>query len=581
MEISTFASAPAINQSKLPFAVSKAKIEAWLHDLPDQDAYASCKEIFYALQTINNKDLPVKKVALAMEVIGNYLNVFARPIERKFIDAGFPLNEEESNHLSLLVWTYCELAKGFAFCISEKHFSAEDNAFLIYSGLKYLGNALLYVSMGYEAPFKGFWKLCFQYYQLAKQLELLEKTISRNSVLLGTINRKFRQILCFYHCGSNQLQPREMKTVFQFLNGYAEQAAIRSTIKQKQARYYLAFDTRQDHPPSRLIDISQSDAENIRYFSTINVAKAIHHDIQEQPVGTDILHSVKISLLNKILKTLSMSQSRKFTRIDEDKIEFGLMGFDDSVHYLRNTNHAPSSPDEVEITEYDPRIAGIWTAPNLELLPEGEEMVQKMWNTLKKDICHDQKINQIFTTRKNIASNDNIWSAGTQTRKQDDSVKLGEFNVKNSSINGYGMMLKNGHQVKTNINDLIGFTNNEDNRIEIGLIRRICKTKHGGISFGIELMALEAKAICISRQHNHEKTEWALFLPGIKTLNKPDSIMFSSNQFAPGDFICLHQGIEKIYCRLNKLLHKTEDISHVEVYYPATSSASASNSSQR
>lgn len=580
MEISTFASAPLANQTKLPFAVSKTKIEAWLHELPEQDAYSSCKEIFYALQTINSKDLPVKKVALAMEVIGNYLDVFARPIEQKFIDVGFPLNEEESNHLSLLVWTYSELAKGFAFCVSEKQFSAEENAFIIYSGLKYLGNTLLYVSMGYEAPFKGFWKLSYQFYQLAKQLDLLEKNISRNSILLGTINRKFRQILCFYHCGSNQLQPREMKIIYQFLNGYAEQAAIRSKIKQKQASYYLAFDISQDHPPARLIDISESEAENIRYFSTINVAKAIFHDIQEQPVGTDILHSVKISLLNIILKSLSMSQSRKFTRVQEDKAEYGLMGFDDSIHFLRNTK-STNSPDKVEITEYDARIAGIWSAPNMELLPEGEEMVQKMWNTLKKDIHHDQKINQIFTTQKNIACNDNIWSVTMQSKKQDNSLKLGEFTIKNSSINGYGMMLKNGHQVRTNINDLIGFTNNEDNRIEIGLIRRICKTKHGGISFGIELMALEAQAICISKQHNHEKTEWALFLPGIKTLNKPDSIMFSSNQFAPGDFICLHQGIEKIYCRLNKLLHKTDDISHVEVYYPATSSANASNSSQR
>ncbi len=580
MEISTFASAPVISQTKLPFAISKAKIEAWLHELPEQDAYSSCKEIFYTLQTLNNKDLPVKKVALAMEVVGNYLDFFARPIEQKFIDVGFPLNEEESDHLALLVWSYCELAKGFAFCVSEKYFSADDNAFLIYSGLKYLGNALLYVSMGYEAPFKGFWKLNYQFYQLAKQLNLLEKNISRNNTLLGTINRKFRQILCFYHCGSNQLQPREMKIIFQFLNGYAEQVTIRSKINKKQASYYLAFDTSQDHPPARLIDISNSDIENIRYFSTIKAAKAIFHDIQEQPVGTDILYSVKISLLNKMLKTFSMNQSRKFTRVNEDKIEFGLMGFDDSIHYLRNSK-STSSPDDVEITEYDARIAGIWTAPNLELLPEGEEMVQKMWNTLKKEIPHDQKINQIFTTRKNIASNDNIWSTGTKSIKQDDSVKLGEFNVKNSSINGYGLMLKNGHQVRTNINDLIGFTNNEDNRIEIGLIRRICKTKHGGISFGIELMALEAKAICISKQHNHDKTEWALFLPGIKTLNKPDSIMFNSNQFAPGDFICLHQGIEKIYCRLNKLLHKTDDISHVEVYYPATSSASASSSSQR
>jgi hypothetical protein len=196
-----------------------------------------------------------------------------------------------------------------------------------------------------------------------------------------------------------------------------------------------------------------------------------------------------------------------------------------------------------------------------------------MWNTLKTGVAHDKKINQIFTTRKNITSSDNIWSVTGNSATKDDSVNFGEFVVNNSSINGYSMMLKNGHQVRTNIDELIGFTNNEDERIEIGLIRRINKAPNGGINFGIEIMALEAQALCISKQHKLTETFWALFLPGIKSLNKPDSIMFSSNTFALGDVICLHQGVDKIYCRLNKLLHETADIRHIELHYPTPSSS--------
>ena len=572
MEISTFASAPTVNQLKLPFTVSKSKIEAWLHNLPGEEAYSSCAQLLNTLQILNSKDLRGQKRFVAMEAIGNYLDVFINPIEKKFIDAGFPLNQEEADHIALIIWTYGELAKGFSLCVSEKQLSSDENGLAIYNGLKALANVLLYISMAYESPYKGFWKLYYLLYQQAKQLDLLESDIYQNSILLGRIDQVFKQNLCFFHCGSNQLRPKEMKTIYQFLSDYGEKALIRAKITQKQAIYYTAFDVSQDLPPAKLINISKSKPGNIRYFSPINVAKAIDHDIQNQPAGTDIMNSVKITLLHKILKTLSLTQSRKFSRVKEDKSEYGVIGFNDSVQYLRNSE-SKTSPDEMVVTEYDPRIAGIWTEPSLEMLPEGEELVQKMWNTLKTGFEHDKKINQIFTTRKNIASSDSIWSVTGKSNTQDDSVKFGEFSVNNSSINGYSMMLKNGYQVRTNINELIGFTNNEDDRIEIGLIRRINKTPKGGINFGIELMALESQALCISKQHKLNDTFWALFLPGIKSLNKPDSIMFSSNIFASGDFICLHQGINKIYCRLNKLLHETAEIRHVELHYPTPSSS--------
>ncbi len=576
MEISAFASAPAVTQLKLPFTVSKAKIEAWLHGLPSQEAYSSCAHLLNTLQILNSKELQNQKRLMAMEAIANYLDVFIKPIEKKFIDAEFPLNQEEADHIALTIWTYGELAKGYSLSVSEKKLSSDENALAIYSGLRSLGCALLYVSMTYELPYKGYWKLYYHLYHQAQRLNLLEGDVLQNSIFLGRIDRIFKQILSFYHCGSNQLQPKEMKTIYQFLNEYGEKALIRTKINQKQATFYTAFDISQDLAPAKLINISKSKPDNIRYFSGINVAKAIEHDIQRQPSGTDILSSVKISLLRKVLKTLSLTQSRKFTRVKESKSEYGVIGFSDSVQFLRKSKNK-TSPEETTITEYDPRIAGIWTEPNLELLPEGEELVQKMWNTLKTGVQHDKRINQIFSTRKNIASSDNIWSVTSQPTIQDDSIKLGEFNVRNSSINGYGMSLKNGYQVRTNINELIGFTNNEDDRIEIGLIRRINKTPNGGINFGIELVSLESQVMCISKQHNLKDTFWALFLPGIKSLNKPDSIMFSSDIFALGDVICLHHGINKINCRLNKLLHETADIRHLELYYPAPSSANDSN----
>jgi hypothetical protein len=572
MEISTFASAPPANQNKPPFILSKSKIEAWLHSLPAQEAYSSCAQLLSVLQILNSKDLRSQKRLVAVETIGNYLDVFIKPIEKKFIDAGFPLNQEEADHIAMIIWTYGELAKGFSLCVSEKQLSSDENAFAIYNGLKALGNVLLYTSMAYESPYKGYWKLYYQLFQQAKQLNLLESDIHQNGVLVGRIDQVFKQILSFYHCGSNQLRPKEMKVIYQFLNGYGEKALIRAKINQKQAAYYTAFDVSQDQAPAKLINISKSTPDNIRYFSPINVAKAIARDIQKQPAGTDILHSVKIVLLNKMLKSLSLTQSRKFTRVKEDKSEYGVLGFSDSVQYL-HTKESKTSPDEMVITEYDPRIAGIWTEPSLDLMPEGEEMVQKMWNTLKTGVEHDKKINQIFTTRKNIASSADIWAVTGKSAIPDDAVKFGEFSVNNSSINGYSMMLKNGYQVRTNINELIGFTNNEDDRIEIGLIRRINKTPNGGINFGIELMSLESQALSISKQHKLKDTFWALFLPGIQSLNKPDSIMFSSNIFALGDVICLHQGVDKIYCRLNTLLHETADIRHVEIHYPTPSSS--------
>ena len=199
-------------------------------------------------------------------------------------------------------------------------------------------------------------------------------------------------------------------------------------------------------------------------------------------------------------------------------------------------------------------------------MEEGEESSHQMRTTLKSKIKNDEKVSKIFELAKD--SNKEIW--GKETLHQNihiDDVPIGSFEVFDSSIKGYGVKWMESAQ-KVKIGEIFGVLADDDKRVEIGLIRKIRASSDAEIRLGIELIGLESKAVCMSSPGLEEQSTWALFLPGVKGLNQADSVIYSSSDFHPGEFVCLKEDGKKTQCRLTKILHSTSAISHVELFYP-------------
>ena len=192
-----------------------------------------------------------------------------------------------------------------------------------------------------------------------------------------------------------------------------------------------------------------------------------------------------------------------------------------------------------------------------------------MQSPKKNSVFQDEKLKKFLQISNNAGSIDNIWNQSLSDLEiPQENVPLGEFEVVDSSIKGYGLHIKEQQKIAAIIGDIIGILSESGERIDIGIICRISKPDEDRIKFGIDLIGMECKPVYLTSPKNTDSVIWALFLSAAKGLKQADSIVFKSNTFSTGEFVYLHQGNKKIKCRLKKLLHSTSEISHVELYYP-------------
>lgn len=427
-----------------------------------------------------------------------------------------------------------------------------------------LGHTLLHISEAYEQPYANFWVSCYDLYTLAEQQKILDLEISQNDFEQGTINNAFKRILVFHLCGIEQYRPREIKTIYNFLEKFVHHAVITNTFVEQYVNYYSKFNLQENTPPQILKNYPGEHQDNTRYLLTLEIANNIHQFLQNKSHGAGALASINEALYLRLIKTLGVPYKRKYTRIKENKLEYGIIGFNNVLHYLRK-NEPKTSDKTNRVKNYDPRVPGSWSVSDLELLPMGDEQPQRMIESRKFEIDHNEKMKKIFAA-SDLTAKEKIWKIDN-LKLTDEEILQGEFEILDSSIQGYGLQLDEGLDIKAKVGDILGILSDAGDRVEVGIICRINKPNIDRIKFGVELISLETQATKISIPGQIDTSTWAMFLPGIKSLQQADSIIFKSGDFTTGEFIYMNKGKEKINCRLQKLLHATPAISHLELYY--------------
>ncbi|MGR9074399.1 MAG: hypothetical protein ACU833_15165, partial [Gammaproteobacteria bacterium] len=297
-------------------------------------------------------------------------------------------------------------------------------------------------------------------------------------------------------------------------------------------------------------------------ITTTNVAEKIYNYLKEHSVGHGALGTINRALYMRAVKTLSMSQKRKFTRVKESKECSGIIGFENLINFIR----AGKKVDAETGQPHDPRLAGHWTTPDLDLVEEGEERAHQIRSSLKDRMKKDEKLKKILAMAKD--SNREIWGRISSPDIGDlHDIPIGSFEILDSSVRGYGVMWKEKN-LKVKIGEVFGVLVDEGKRIEIGLIRKIRASGDSEIRLGIELIGLESRAVCMTSPGDGKHSSWALLLPAVKGVNVSDSILYSSSDFHTGEFVSLKEDDSTKHCRLSKILHSTPAVNHVELFYP-------------
>ena len=574
MDTFRFKPTPTDTHFQTPFDLTEKALNQWLNSLENNLESEKSQQILLAIQAINKEDtLPAPKKSLLLESIHKTLAANLKPLHTTILNSALPLSSEEKSSIEHIVWIYAELANGFAMCITNK--SSLANAQTLFYGLQSLISAYIHISEVYQQPFTNFWKQSYLFYGLACQLEIQDLNIEQHSFHIDTINNAFKHLLALYHCGLDQFRPRDMLTISTCIEKYTPLMLIDKNFSRDNVSQYSVFDLNSGTPPTALSRLKKTEKSALRFFSAYTAATKICKNAHEEASGTGILKSINHENILQSVKTLSLSQKRRFTRFNEQQTRNGIIGFNNIIKELDKTSTlAPATKNHSEIDKNDPRVAGGWQSPDLELVTEGYEsldaMKSKLGQTDEFTGKHKQvnQAKQLFSANNKTYKHDNdIWNNIDSSKQQELSpLDNPELDISDSSIKGYKIIFDTDDNTsRVQIGDIIGIRNND--AIEIGIIRRILQLTEHKLQLGIKLLALESEIAYISLPKHESINAWALFLPGIKALNSKDSIIFDDNQFQSGEFINLHQADQEVVsCRLSKLLHLSCAGAHIELF---------------
>jgi hypothetical protein len=532
MENAKFKVAEEVKGFKIPFELDDKSLTDWLNSLLSLEHSEAIKNLFYVIETFNKTEIPIKLQAVFSKKIAAYLNILIERINTKYADLAFPLSDEEQRVMEWVVWSYLGLAQSFDL-MAKKVKDKKRKANFWYHALNAIAQAFLHSSAVYALPSKGFWHLCFQIYYSAEEAGLLLKSLAEPSLKEETIDKLFKQIVLFSVSDPAQYKAREMKVIFQFLGRYTSQLSIEKKVTDEKKGVFV-FNTAMDRQPAELLHLKTINESYLpRYIATVALAKIIYQEIRAEKSVHGSVKSINQTLFLRMIRSLGMTQKRKYSRIEEDRVIEGIVGF----YYLSSYLRTKYGETEAEIKSTIKKKAGY------ELLPNIDGHTHKMRPIFKEEIEKNEQIKNIFRVSLESSPELDVWDTSSNNNALIENVKGNEFSIFNSSANGYSLCWES-HEDRARLGEVFGIISADSKRVEIAIIKRINQITKNTVRLSVELLGPESYPVYITRPSDEKSGRWAIFLPSEKALNKVESLVFKTGEYDVGEFINLHQNKE-------------------------------------
>jgi len=566
---------PNSTNTEIPFAPDEASYSEWLDALSSESGYVICRRMTMALQAMNNMDLNPRFRFDCLYRALPLVKEVAERLENVYLDSGFPLTTDEISSVETLVWTYTQLTMSFSDLsyqleLRNDDWATEEQAQVLYLAMYAASQVLLHVSQVYTDVQKGFWLNCYRIYSRSEARGLLDIPAFLLDIKNKTIDSIFKQMLIFACCDTDCFRVREMKTLYDLLGECVDLVGLSTTIDPERVRGIFGLNMDCDESPKK--NFERIPLQNtVRYIDALPVVNFLITAVQQRKDKKSDYRFIDKELVFRVAEVLTKRHDRKYTRLSTSENAKGYIGFKPIVSVLAKIQGVDNETIRVKQMR-DPRIAGKWEVPDLDLVPEGDEIAYNLKQKKEQRLAIDERAAKIHRLGALATSNKNIWSK-PETIDLLDEIPSGDFLILNGSIKGYALIW-NPEEQRIKVGELFAVKQQKDSRLEIGMIRRISRLKNESFKLGIELMGMKSELVWLIIQGiNKQPGQMAILIPADPVLRHPDSIVLGSHHLKPEQAVEIHRGKEKLLYRVGRLLHVTAALQHFELVSSEGSSA--------
>ncbi|NOQ17052.1 MAG: hypothetical protein GQ581_08325 [Methyloprofundus sp.] len=526
------------------------EVTDWLDNITPLDNSYYFQEMLAALQALRTFKLANKNYFVALEKINEQLTHSVKHFDHDHFEYRFPLSDKQIAKIEMITWVYAELSHNYyrlaMQLIKQKTFlsSKKRPALLLCRSLQASSQAYLKIAGCYALPFQGFWASLYQLYFLAEAQSLLDVSVAVESKENSSVEQLFKQILLLNLCDTHQFRPRDLQKLYDFLGDFTRHSKINSVPNSKYTKHTHLFAAQKDVPPLPLETMkARQSSVNYRYLILTGAVNEIFSQRVLLKSQVSNLNTLNQIMFLRAYKALTFAQKRQHTRTDRSRVGNGVIGLADVIKFHVNNGRGPQNITESHIegkSKFNALRSRKKQGKQLDLVKKGSENMDILIHDRKADSSHSSA----FLNEHTIS---------IDRRK---SLRLEEFEVVNSSFNGYQILWDNISK-KVQIGNVFGIISELEDAIEVGLVRHMRATEDGLI-IGIELLSYESQIIyAFSPNATEQKTKCVLV--------NQDSVLFSSNHFRTGDDVKLIINNRTISCRLGQSLHLTSSVSHFKL----------------
>lgn len=544
MNDSIFKAIPPNVDFRLFFELEEQALLGWLMTISNGDSKTACYSILQLVLTLNKKKVAPKKRIILLTILGEHLKEYINQLDHSCWDANFPFSSEEKEYAEIITWNYLALAEGF-FIAADSFILKASMPFPLAMALESLRRAQLHIAVTYSVPNVGFWELTYKIFALAERKNLLEFEIKELRNV--TINKLFLHILIFQVSDTKQYPPRDMQTIFTFLDKICEDLFVCRDVDHDSGLFI--FDLDSDDAPINIKALQKLVADSVRYLSPVLAAKNIEKLLKHGDTWAGSSKSINEILFHRLAKTLSLEQKRLHARKLENHIQLGVIGFHNILGFLyKATKNIDINPIPA------------WTKSSQEPLEENSKL----------DIFEDELVIQArkLTSKKSKeAIKNKIWDQQQQIFKPASvKVSLTKINIFDSSSTGYLVFWENDDASKVKVGDIFALLSEDKKRLEIALIRRITMIEDKKFRYGVEIIGFNCEIVYIDHLDSKDGLGmWAILIPST-TPNQHDTLIYKANNFETGERVyLLRNQRETTLATLKKEIYSTTNIVHTEL----------------
>lgn len=543
------------NPGKDAFNMRPRAVENWIAALPRASVGRCAQLLFATLQETNGLQCSHVDRVRMLDALREPVQYVTQAMQSRFVGAGFPLPVKNQKIATATREIYSQMATGYKIAIedllthslilTDKHLLTT----LIHRATTYLSRVLLTTFQVYAPLPQNIWSDLHRLYAYGEQHKLHRTAIldtQHQYIKKTTISGEYIRILLLSLASPYNLRQGEVDNVYVNLERWMNLATLLPVDSDKNvgADFLVSLDS--DEPPCYVsLASSEYAAETLRMLDTEPVTQALYDELQksEEIVSKTLLrvNMQKANLSHDLIRRLSVAwgaiPKRAFNRNEIGETVTVAVGLS-ATHQAILKHNQQFAAENRTVTADDSQLMRVVRSQSHYEAHDVEHAGDKREDTW--EMIYDHGHLQLVQPQVTLTT-DSSEEATNRHFCITDSWKL-----INQSAGGFCIQCDTDCGNTVQVGELIGLHANNGPASApwtIGIVRWMRTHGKFGVKLGGQFLgrtAIPAGIRMVAEADESEQIQRALFLPAVKPMGRPSTLVTFSCHFRIGAVLFIH-----------------------------------------